>query len=203
MSAAAERDGRAGTEAGTVYMVHFDTPYKHARHYTGWARDLDARLEAHREGPGARLMEVVKDAGIAWRLARTWPGTRERERAIKNRHEAPKLCPECTPQPRPVTAGRSAATAGAGHQDQAGQAAWPQREPAGQDPDRQPSPAPEFVSAPAHGTALPAVWPGRPDDTAAREQSRGYREVVDSPISSWRQAQAPRAELAGAEAEAG
>jgi hypothetical protein len=40
MSTAAEQDGGTGTEAGTVYIVHFDTPYKHARHYTGWATDL-------------------------------------------------------------------------------------------------------------------------------------------------------------------
>jgi hypothetical protein len=53
-------------------------------------------------------MEVVKAAGITWRLARTWPSSRDRERAIKNRHEAPRLCPECSPVLRPVNAGRSA-----------------------------------------------------------------------------------------------
>ncbi len=93
---------------GTVYLLHLDTPYKHARHYTGWTTDLDARLQAHRNGHGARLMEVVKAAGITWRLVRTWPGGRDRERAIKDRHEAPRLCPACSAQPRPVCAGRSA-----------------------------------------------------------------------------------------------
>ncbi len=190
MSAAAEQDGRADREAGTVYMVHFDTPYRHARHYTGWTRDLDARLETHREGRGARLMEVVKDAGITWRLARTWPGGRDRERAIKNRHEAPKLCPECTPEPRPVTAGRSSATAGAGHQAAAGQV-----------PDQQPSAAPGVVPASEQGTALPPVWPGRPDEAAIGENYRGYWDIVDTLISGWRQA--PGAGLDGAEPEAG
>jgi predicted GIY-YIG superfamily endonuclease len=94
---------------GTVYLIHLDVPYKHARHYTGWTANLDARLQAHRDGRGARLMEVITAAGITWRLARTWPGGRDRERAIKNRHEAPRLCPFCTPDPYPVTAGRSAA----------------------------------------------------------------------------------------------
>jgi predicted GIY-YIG superfamily endonuclease len=100
--------GGHGGGPGTVYLIHLDTPYRHARHYTGWTTDLDARLEAHRDGRGARLMEVIKAAGISWRLARTWPGGRDRERAIKDRHEAPKLCPECSTQPRPVRAGRSA-----------------------------------------------------------------------------------------------
>lgn len=93
---------------GTVYLIHFDAAYKHARHYIGWTTDLDARLQAHRAGRGARLMEVITADGITWQLARTWPGGRDRERAIKNRHEAPQLCPVCSPRPRPVTTGRSA-----------------------------------------------------------------------------------------------
>jgi predicted GIY-YIG superfamily endonuclease len=97
-----------GPGTGTVYLIHLDTPYKHARHYTGWTTDLPARLQAHRNGHGARLMQVITAAGITWRLARTWPGGRSRERAIKNRHEAPRLCPECTALPRPVSTGRSA-----------------------------------------------------------------------------------------------
>ena len=94
---------------GTVYLIHFDSPYRHARHYLGWTADLDARLEAHRTGRGARLMEVITLAGITWQLARTWPGGRARERAIKNRHEAPRLCPLCTARPKPLTMGRSSA----------------------------------------------------------------------------------------------
>jgi predicted GIY-YIG superfamily endonuclease len=95
---------------GTVYLLHFDQAVSdHARHYLGWASDLAARLEAHREGRGARLMEVVKERGITWHLSRTWEGTRDRERAIKDRAESPRLCPDCTPSPRPVATGRSAA----------------------------------------------------------------------------------------------
>jgi predicted GIY-YIG superfamily endonuclease len=95
------------TDSGTIYLIHLDTPYKHARHDLGWTTNLDARLHAHREGQGARLMEVITAAGITWRLARTWPGGRDRERAIKNRHEAPRLCPECSVPPRPVRTGRA------------------------------------------------------------------------------------------------
>ena len=192
MSTAAEHDSHLDSEAGTVYMVHFDTPYKHARHYTGWTTDLNSRLEAHREGRGARLMEVIKDAGITWRLVRTWPGTRDRERAIKNRHEAPKLCPECTPQPRPVQAGRSASPTSPGHQARA--------EPV---PERQPSAAPEPAPEPEHSTERGWAWPGIPDEATIKDHYRDLWDVTDNLISGWRQARARDAELDGAEAEVG
>ena len=38
-------------DAGTVYLIHFDTPYKHARHYTGWASDLERRVAEPPRGP--------------------------------------------------------------------------------------------------------------------------------------------------------
>lgn len=77
------------------YLIHFDEAYKHARHYLGVADDLDARLEAHRAGNGARLIQVIQSAGITWRCVRTWPGGRKLERQLKNRKEAPALCPVC------------------------------------------------------------------------------------------------------------
>lgn len=79
----------------TVYLLHFDEPYRHARHYLGSADDLAARLKRHRAGAGARLIEVVTKSGIGFALARTWPGGREEERRLKARHNAPRLCPIC------------------------------------------------------------------------------------------------------------
>jgi predicted GIY-YIG superfamily endonuclease len=93
--------------AGTVYLLHLDRPYGHARHYCGWTTDLDARLAAHTAGTGARLLAVAADAGIGWRLARTWPGVdRRRERQLKNQGGAARRCPLCgiTPRPAPPTA---------------------------------------------------------------------------------------------------
>ena len=69
---------------GTVYLLHFDQPYKHARHYVGWtARNVKRRLAEHEAGRGARLLAVVREAGIGWQLARLWPGGRARERQLK------------------------------------------------------------------------------------------------------------------------
>ena len=78
-----------------VYLLHFDTPYKHARHYLGSTDNLDVRLKAHRNGTGARLVEVVVGAGITFTLARVWEGDRILERRLKNQHNAPRLCPIC------------------------------------------------------------------------------------------------------------
>lgn len=88
---------------GTVYLIHFDKPIGdlanprgQARHYLGYTRgDLEVRLRRHRNGNGARLMEVIREKGIGWRLVRTWPGGRKLERKLKSRHNSPRLCPIC------------------------------------------------------------------------------------------------------------
>lgn len=75
----------------TVYLLHFSTPYKHARHYLGSTRDLPTRLRQHGTRQGARLMQAVEQAGIRWELARTWLGGREIEKQSKRGKNAPRL----------------------------------------------------------------------------------------------------------------
>lgn len=90
-----------GRRTGTVYLLHFDRPYGHAAHYTGWADNLAARLARHRTGHGARLLAVIRAAGIGWTLARTWPDTtRADERALKRQGGASRRCPLCGIRPR-------------------------------------------------------------------------------------------------------
>jgi hypothetical protein len=50
------REAKTNQEGGIlpVYLLHFDTPYRHARHYLEYAADLDVRLAQHRAGRGAR-----------------------------------------------------------------------------------------------------------------------------------------------------
>jgi predicted GIY-YIG superfamily endonuclease len=86
---------------GTVYLLHFNQPYKHARHYVGWtARNIKVRLAEHAAGHGARLLAVVREAGIGWQLARLWPGGRARERQIKRQGGHARKCPLCGVTPR-------------------------------------------------------------------------------------------------------
>lgn len=91
---------------GTVYLLHFDRPYKHARHYVGWAKNVKRRLAEHAAGRGARLLAVVKEAGIGWQLARMWPGSRARERQIKNQGGHARHCPLCGVTPRHLPVNR-------------------------------------------------------------------------------------------------
>lgn len=93
----------APAERGTVYLLHFDRPYRHAAHYTGWTRDLQGRLACHETGRGARLIAVIQQAGIGWTLARTWRGSRATERALKRQGGASRRCPLCGIHPRTPT----------------------------------------------------------------------------------------------------
>lgn len=89
-----------GPERGTTYLLHFDQPYQHARHYTGWTTDLPARLDQHRRGEGSVLMKAVRDAGISFTLTRTWPDTtRDREDSLKHQGSARRFCPACGIKP--------------------------------------------------------------------------------------------------------
>jgi predicted GIY-YIG superfamily endonuclease len=90
---------------GTIYLLHFDHPYQHAAHYCGFTTNLDQRLAEHAAGCGARLLAVIVHAGIGWRLARTWTGTRNRERALKEQGGGARRCPICGVQPRRTRGG--------------------------------------------------------------------------------------------------
>jgi predicted GIY-YIG superfamily endonuclease len=85
-----------GVSIVAVYLLHFDRKLGHAQHYLGYSEDLDQRFAAHRAGNGARLLEVLKERGISWQLARTWPdGDRKLERRLKRWHGGGQLCPIC------------------------------------------------------------------------------------------------------------
>jgi predicted GIY-YIG superfamily endonuclease len=103
---AAEAAALLPSRYGTIYLLHFDRAYRHARHYTGWTTDLDARLADHICGQGARLIEVIEQAGIGWTLARTWIGPRARERALKRQGGASRHCPLCIADRRQLQEGQ-------------------------------------------------------------------------------------------------
>lgn len=81
-----------------IYLLHFDPPYQHARHYLGFTdRDVDARLEEHLTGRGSPLVRAAVLAGAEVTVTRTWEGgTRDQERRLKRRKNTPRLCPTCS-----------------------------------------------------------------------------------------------------------
>jgi hypothetical protein len=95
---ARERDVLARPHpGGTVYLLHLDPPFGHARHYTGWASDLYGRLAHHGTTSGANLLLHAAKAGGTWTLARTWAGDRYLERRLKRAGGASRRCPICRP----------------------------------------------------------------------------------------------------------
>ncbi len=82
---------------GTIYILHFEKPFKHARHYIGWAKDVKKRLKEHTNGnrKSCVLTHELKKAGIGFVVAQLIPGTRNDERTLKNRKNTPRLCPIC------------------------------------------------------------------------------------------------------------
>ena len=87
---------------GIIYLIHFKRPIGNlgnrlgqARHYIGWAKDLEKRLQVHRDGYGSCLMKAVAKAGVPWVVARTWKGDRHFERSLKNQKNTPRMCPIC------------------------------------------------------------------------------------------------------------
>jgi hypothetical protein len=82
--------------SGTIYLLHFDPPYRHARYDLGYTQDLDARLAAHRSGRGSPLIRAAAAAGVTFTVVRTWPGGRVEERRLHRMHDSPaRLCPIC------------------------------------------------------------------------------------------------------------
>jgi predicted GIY-YIG superfamily endonuclease len=82
----------------TVYLLHIDPPFKHARHYLGVTRKgrpVGDRLTEHNEGRGAVLTRMARQAGSTLTLARVWTNADSGlENKLKGRGLAP-LCPIC------------------------------------------------------------------------------------------------------------
>lgn len=95
---------------GTVYLLHLDRPYKHARHYVGWTEeDLARRLEQHRAGQGSPLLRAAGAVGIGFKVARLWENhTRLKERRLKRSGGATRYCPLCRCEQRVAVANEGA-----------------------------------------------------------------------------------------------
>ena len=99
----ADRAAFFSSYSGRCYLLHFFDPttgesarYGRSGHYLGSSTDIAARLARHRAGNGARLIEVITDAGLSFIVVRTWIGGKRLERQLKSRKNAPReLCPVC------------------------------------------------------------------------------------------------------------
>jgi len=86
------------------YLLHFDRPYKHARHYLGFSKTLETmkrRIDTHTnatagDGQNHRLLVKVREEGIGFTVSRIWEeATRQDERRWKRNGGGARLCPIC------------------------------------------------------------------------------------------------------------
>ena len=84
-----------------LYVIHFDRPYKHAKHYTGIAIDVEKRMKEHSGGYGAKLMKAIKENNIGFRynIIGEYPdysSAKSEEKRLKTKVKQPKkYCPIC------------------------------------------------------------------------------------------------------------
>jgi len=56
-----------------TYLLHFDKPLSHAKHYIGFAKNgnEEKRIAKHENGTSrARIMQVLKERGIGFQVAK-------------------------------------------------------------------------------------------------------------------------------------
>ena len=80
-----------------IYLIHFDTPYYHARHYIGFTNNITKRVEKHKRGTGSKLLRALREVNIPFHVVKTWEGDRKQERKLKNNKNALRICPVCNP----------------------------------------------------------------------------------------------------------
>jgi hypothetical protein len=93
-----------------TYLLHFSSrisPNHTCQHYAGHAHNLSHRIQVQRRGRrwrkrngqwcgAARLLEVARQRGIGFQVAKVWVGAgRDFEKRLKGRKQGPDLCPIC------------------------------------------------------------------------------------------------------------
>jgi hypothetical protein len=104
LACAASSQGHPGRNLRSsimVYLIHFDRPLHHARHYLGYCADgtMEVRLIRHRAGRGARILAALRRVDIGWRVVRVFDGDYRFERRLKSLHKIWHYCPVCSTSP--------------------------------------------------------------------------------------------------------
>ena len=85
-----------------LYLLHFNEPLSHAKHYLGSCEDVSDRVDRHHRGAGAKITRAVREKGIGWTIAAVFAiregcskTRREIERHAKQRKNSCSYCPIC------------------------------------------------------------------------------------------------------------
>jgi len=82
-----------------VYLLHFDRPFGHARHYLGTRVDADAVARLNQgvytiQTPA--LLVAASMAGVSFTVARVWhDGDEQRARSLRACGGRSRFCPIC------------------------------------------------------------------------------------------------------------
>jgi hypothetical protein len=86
---------------GHLYIFHFNEPLGNltnpraqARHYCGFAEDLDARIAKQLAGKGAKLVAAALKQGLIFELYH-WPAPLAVEKLVKAHKKTSDYCPAC------------------------------------------------------------------------------------------------------------
>lgn len=97
----------------TVYLIEFQRPIPGwiNSHYAGCTTDLEERIAAHRAGGTGKMFEIARVWGIDFEVVATWEFNDhdegwDAERWLKEQHDLPGFCPNCSERPRGFTSGR-------------------------------------------------------------------------------------------------
>ena len=86
---------------GSVYLLHFNRPYRHARHYVGFTRDLERRVARHQIGHGSPLIRAAGHAGIKVKIVRVWHNVTTRFERRVHKMQKRFVCPSCAGDRKP------------------------------------------------------------------------------------------------------
>lgn len=83
-----------------IYLLHFSAPVAGARHFLGFADDVDRRLAEHRAGQGANLTRIAVERGASLAVVMTVEGDRDAQRNYRRIYKGcfTALCPVCNPR---------------------------------------------------------------------------------------------------------
>lgn len=87
-----------------VYVLHFDPPFRRARHYVGFTdqADIADRFLEHVNGRGSPLVKAAVAAGSRVEIAHVFvDGDRTFERRIKRSTDVSRWCRLCGRHERP------------------------------------------------------------------------------------------------------
>lgn len=97
----------------TVYLIEFCRPIPGwiNSHYAGCTYNLEERVKDHKAGGTSKMFAIARDWNIDFEVVQAWEFDDDAEgwdaeRWLKEQHDLPGFCPNCSERPRGFGSGR-------------------------------------------------------------------------------------------------